>query len=124
MTIVSCPRSNQHVGVGAPPLEAFYAMNVNVAFGTDSLASAPDLNMFAELTEARRLAPRVSARTLLESATHCGAMALGFGDRYGTLEAGKRAQIIAVRIPSGVSDVEEYLVSGIQPPDIRWLETD
>ena len=31
MTIVSCPRSNQHVGVGAPPLEAFYALNVNVA---------------------------------------------------------------------------------------------
>src|SRR4029434_9564630 len=52
MTIVSCPRSNQYVGVGAPPLEAFYAMNVNVALGTDSLASAPDLNMFAELAEA------------------------------------------------------------------------
>ena len=46
MTIVSCPRSNQHVGVGAPPLEAFYAKDVNVAFGTDSLASSPDLNLF------------------------------------------------------------------------------
>jgi cytosine/adenosine deaminase-related metal-dependent hydrolase len=59
MTIVSCPRSNQYVGVGAPPLEAFYAMNVNVALGTDSLASAPDLNMFAELAEAGG-SPRVS----------------------------------------------------------------
>jgi cytosine/adenosine deaminase-related metal-dependent hydrolase len=124
MTIVSCPRSNQHVGVGPPPLEAFYAMNVNVAFGTDSLASAPDLNMFAELAEARRLAPRVPARTLLESATHCGAVALGFEDQYGTLETGKRAQIIAVRIPAGVSDVEEYLVSGIESSAVRWLETD
>jgi cytosine/adenosine deaminase-related metal-dependent hydrolase len=124
MTIVSCPRSNQHVGVGPPPLEAFYAMNVNVAFGTDSLASAPDLNMFAEVAEARRLAPRVPARTLLESATHCGAVALGFEDQYGTLEAGKRAQIIGVRIPADVSDVEEYLVSGIEPSAIRWLETD
>ena len=28
MTIVSCPRSNRHVGVGSPPLEAFYAMGV------------------------------------------------------------------------------------------------
>jgi cytosine/adenosine deaminase-related metal-dependent hydrolase len=124
MTIVSCPRSNQHVGVGAPPLEAFYAMNVNVAFGTDSLASAPDLNMFAELAEARRLAPRVPARTLLESATRRGAAALGFEDDYGTLEAGKRAQIIAVAVPPDVSDVEEYLVSGIEPSDIRWLGTD
>jgi cytosine/adenosine deaminase-related metal-dependent hydrolase len=124
MTIVSCPRSNQYVGVGAPPLEAFYAMNVNVAFGTDSLASAPDLNMFAELAEARRLAPRVPARTLLESATRRGAAALGFEDVYGTLEAGKLAQMIAVRIPPDVSDVEEYLVSGIEPSDIRWLKTD
>jgi aminodeoxyfutalosine deaminase len=124
MTIVSCPRSNQYVGVGAPPLEAFYAMNVNVALGTDSLASAPDLNMFAELAEARRLAPRVPARTLLESATRRGAVALGFEDDYGTLEVGKRAQIIAVRIPPDVSDVEEYLVSGIEPSDIRWLDAE
>jgi cytosine/adenosine deaminase-related metal-dependent hydrolase len=122
MTIVSCPRSNQHVGVGAPPLEAFYAMNVNVAFGTDSLASAPDLNMFAELAEARELAPRVPARTLLESATRRGAAALGFEDDYGTLEVGKRARIIAVSVPPDVNDVEEYLVSGIEPSDIRWLE--
>ena len=124
MTIVSCPRSNQHVGVGAPPLEAFYAMNVNVAFGTDSLASAPDLNMFAELAEARRLAPRVPARTLLESATRRGAAALGFEDDYGTLEVGKRARIIAVSVPPDVNDVEEYLVSGIEPSDVRWIETD
>jgi len=124
MTIVSCPRSNQYVGVGAPSLEAFYAMNVNVALGTDSLASAPDLNMFAELAEARRLAPRVRARTLLESATCRGAAALGFEDDYGTLEVGKRAQIIAVSVPSDVNDVEEYLVSGIEPSDVRWLETD
>jgi aminodeoxyfutalosine deaminase len=121
MTIVSCPRSNQYVGVGPPPLEAFYAMNVKVALGTDSLASVPDLNMFAELAEARRLAPRVPARALLESATRRGAEAIGFADDYGTLEAGKRAQLITVRIPLGVSDVEEYLVSGIEPSSVAWL---
>ena len=59
-TVASCPRSNVHVGVGSPPLEAFYAMDVNVAFGTDSLASVADLNLFAELREARRIAPRVA----------------------------------------------------------------
>jgi cytosine/adenosine deaminase-related metal-dependent hydrolase len=121
MTIVSCPRSNQHVGVGAPPLEAFYAMNVKVAFGTDSLASAPDVNLFSELAEARRLAPRVRARELLESATRQGAAALGFGDELGTIEPGKRAQLIAVRVPSGEVDVEEYLVSGITPADVTWV---
>jgi aminodeoxyfutalosine deaminase len=122
MTIVSCPRSNQHVGVGAPPLEAFYAMDVNVAFGTDSLASAPDLNLFSELAEARRLAPRVPARALLESATCRGAAALGFEGDFGTLEPGKRAPLIAVRVPAGVDDVEEYLVGGVEPQDIQWLD--
>jgi 5-methylthioadenosine/S-adenosylhomocysteine deaminase len=92
-----------------------------VAFGTDSLASAPDLNLFSELAEARRLAPRVPARTLLESATRQGAAALGFGDELGTIEAGKRAHLIAVRVPDGVDDVEEYLVGGIEASAIRWL---
>ena len=122
MTIVSCPRSNQHVGVGAPPLEAFYALNVNVAFGTDSLASTPDVNLFAELAEARRLAPRVPARALLESATRQGAAALAFADDFGTIEAGKRAQLIAVHVPADVDDVEEYLVGGIEPSMIHWFD--
>jgi cytosine/adenosine deaminase-related metal-dependent hydrolase len=122
VTLVSCPRSNRHVGVGTPPLEAFYAMGVRVAFGTDSLASAPDLDMFAELAEARRVAPRVPARTLLESATLAGARALGLGDELGSLEAGKRAALVAVRVPDDVGDVEEYLVSGIAPDAVAWIE--
>ena len=121
-TVASCPRSNVYVGVGSPPLEAFYAMDVNVAFGTDSLASVADLNLFAELREARRIAPRVTARRLLESATLVGARALGFGDDFGSIEAGKRAAMIAIPIPAGVDDVEEYLVGGVEPADIQWLD--
>lgn len=123
-TVVSCPRSNRYVGVGDPPLEAFYAMGVKVAFGTDSLASVGDLNLFGELARARWLAPRVPARALLESATRCGATALGFGDEFGTIEAGKRGDLIAVRVPDGVEDVEEYLLSGIEPSAITWLDSE
>jgi cytosine/adenosine deaminase-related metal-dependent hydrolase len=123
-TVVSCPRSNRYVGVGDPPLEAFYAMGVKVAFGTDSLASVRDLNLFGELAHARQLAPRVPARTLLESATRCGAAALGFADDFGTIEPGKRAALIAVRVPAGVDDVEEYLLTGIEPSAIRWLHSE
>jgi aminodeoxyfutalosine deaminase len=123
ITVAACPRSNRHVGAGDPPLEAFYAMDVDVAFGTDSLASVADLNLFAELKAARRLAPRVPARRLLESATLVGARALGFGDEFGSLEPGKRAAMIAVRIPQGVTDVEEYLVGGIEPDAITWLDS-
>ena len=124
VTIVACPRSNQHVGVGPPPLEAFYASGARVAFGTDSLASVPDLNLFTELAEARRLVPRVAARRLIEDATRTGAIALGFGEELGTIEAGRRGALIAVRLPSGVSDVEEYLVSGVEPSDITWLDSE
>ena len=123
-TVVSCPRSSRHVGVGDPPLEAFHAMGVKVALGTDSLASVPDLNMFGELAAARRIAPRVSARYLLESATLCGARALGFGEQLGSIERGKQAMLIAVRLPGLVGDVEEYLLSGIEPAAIAWLDTE
>jgi cytosine/adenosine deaminase-related metal-dependent hydrolase len=121
VTVVSCPRSNRYVGVGSPPLEAFYAMDLDVAFGTDSLASVDDLNMFNELAEARRIAPRVPARALLQSATLTGATALGFESDYGSIETGKRAALIAVRVPEGVNDVEEYLVSGAEPVRLSWL---
>jgi cytosine/adenosine deaminase-related metal-dependent hydrolase len=120
-TVVSCPRSNRHVGVGDPLLEAFYAAGVTVAFGTDSLASVADLNMFQELAAARRVAPRVSARDLLESATLRGARALGFGEQFGSIEVGKRGALIAVQVPERVGDVEEYLVSGIDPGMIQWV---
>jgi cytosine/adenosine deaminase-related metal-dependent hydrolase len=123
VTIVSCPRSNVYVGVGPPPLEVFYAMDVSVAFGTDSLASVADLNLFSELKEARRLAPRVPARRILESATLIGARALGFERDFGTLETGKSSAVIAVAVPEGVSDVEEYLLTGITPDRVRWLDS-
>jgi 5-methylthioadenosine/S-adenosylhomocysteine deaminase len=97
-------------------------MGVHVAFGTDSLASVADLNLFAELQEARRIAPRVPARRLLESATLVGARALGFDDEFGSVDVGKRAALIAVRIPDAVDDVEEYLVGGIEPDAVRWLD--
>lgn len=121
VTVVSCPRSNVYVGVGSPPLGLFYDLDLPVAFGTDSLASVADLNLFGELKEARRIAPGIPARRLLESATLTGARALRFDDQFGTIEPGKRAALIAVRVPPGVEDVEEYLVSGIDPGEVRWV---
>jgi len=119
--LVTCPRSNHWVGSGSPRLSHFYAARLPVAIGTDSLASSPTLNLFDELAEMRRIAPEVSASALLDSATRRGAEALGFGDRYGTLTAGKRAAMIAVEIPAGEDDVEEYLVSGVSPEMVRRI---
>jgi cytosine/adenosine deaminase-related metal-dependent hydrolase len=120
-TVVACPRSNRWTGAGVPPIERFYASGARVAIGTDSLASVEDLNLFHEMAEVRRLAPSVPARRILESATRAGAEALGFGGELGSIEPGKRSALIAVRLPARVSDVEEYLVSGIEPDAISWL---
>lgn len=131
-TLVTCPRSNQWVGAGVPPVARFYAAGVKVAVGTDSLASVDDLNLFAELKAMRWLAPAVPARTLLASATQVGAEALGLGDELGTIEPGKRAAIIGIALGDDWSgprprrfaapeEVEEFLVSGIEPRQVRWL---
>jgi cytosine/adenosine deaminase-related metal-dependent hydrolase len=133
-TVVTCPRSNQWVGVGMPPIARFYAAGLEVAVGTDSLASVGDVNLFSELATMRWLAPSVPARALLASATRVGAEALGLGAELGTIEVGKRAELIAVTTPDaaglpsgrgstsdGAFDVEEYLVNGIHPRQIAWV---
>jgi cytosine/adenosine deaminase-related metal-dependent hydrolase len=121
-TLVTCPRSNARTGAGSPPIADFYAAGVGVAVGTDSLASTPDLNVFAELVTMRTLAPKVPAASLLDSATRQGARALGFDADYGTITPGKRARLVAVAIPRATRDVEEYLVGGIDPSEIRWID--
>ncbi len=120
-TLVTCPRSNGHTGAGAPPVADFFRAGLRVAIGTDSLASAPDLNLFAELATMRALAPDVPAARLLESATIDGARALGFDAEYGSIEPGKRARLVAVSLPGAVDDVEECLVGGVAPDQIRWI---
>ena len=120
-TLVTCPRSNQWVGAGVPPIERFYASGVKLAIGTDSLTSVDDLNLFAELKTMRRLAPSIPARRLLESATRIGAEALGLGSELGTIEVGKRAALIAVDLPPDVVDIEEHLLSGIDSRQVRWV---
>lgn len=117
--LVTCPRSNLWVGAGAPRLSHFYGARLNVAIGTDSLASVGSLNLFDELAEMRRLAPEITAATLLASATRAGAAALGFARDFGTIEPGKRPGLVAVDVPGAERDVEEYLVGGIRPDAIR-----
>ena len=121
-TLVTCPRSNRWVGVGYPPVDRFYQSGVRVAVGTDSLASVDDLNLFSELKTMRWLAPSVPARQILESATLGGARALGLDGELGSLTPGKAGRVLAVALPQRVNDVEEYLLSGIEAPQLQWLD--
>ncbi len=120
-TLVTCPRSNLWVGAGMPRVSHFYASGVPVAIGTDSLASVDSLSMFDELAELRRIAPDVAAASLLASATKVGAEALGFGDTHGTIARDKAATLTVVDVPADVTDVEEYLVSGVPSSAVRLL---
>jgi cytosine/adenosine deaminase-related metal-dependent hydrolase len=70
----------------------------------------------------RAAAPGVAASRLIESATRSGADALGFGADLGTLAPGRRAELVAVRLPDACDDVEEYLVRGIPPDAVSWLD--
>jgi len=78
--------------------------------------------VFAEMAEVRRLAPGVPARAIIDSGTRAGAAALGFAGQLGELTPGARATLLGVDVPTGIPDVEEYLVSGVDPSSLRWLE--
>lgn len=122
-TVVTCPRSNLRVGVGVPPVAAMVASGARLAVGTDSLASNDDLSVFSELHALRDMAPDVAARCWLEAATIGGARALRLDDELGTLEAGKRADVLRVAlcpVPAAASALEEQLVSGITPDRLEW----
>ena len=70
------------------------AVGVNVAVGTDSRASAPDLNLLDDLRLLHRLAAEVPAYRLWELATTRAARALGAGHLVGSLTPGKAADVV------------------------------
>ena len=99
------PESNMKLASGTAPLGSYLRAGIAVGLGTDGAASNNDLDMFDAMRTASLLHkvqmqdPRVaSAKTMLEMATIGGARALGMEDRIGSLEPGKRADLIVVRM--------------------------
>ncbi len=113
--VAHCPRSNLRLQCGTAPVAALIGAGVTVGLGTDSLSSNDSLDMFAEMraalavSRARALrgaplppgagAPALTPETVLRMATLDGARALGWDSMVGSLEKGKRADLIAVRLP-------------------------
>jgi cytosine/adenosine deaminase-related metal-dependent hydrolase len=96
VTVVTCPRSNQRLGVGKAPVLKLLSAGIPVALGTDSLASAPDLDVFTEVAHLRQDHPLLSPAAALRIATLNGARALGLANDLGTIEAGKSASLAVV----------------------------
>ncbi|MGK2859242.1 MAG: amidohydrolase [Thermoanaerobaculia bacterium] len=107
-SVVHCPESNMMLASGVSPIKQHLAAGVDVGLGTDGPAgSNNNLDMIEEMASAARLQkitwkdPKaLSARDALEMATIDGAKALNLGDRIGSLEAGKRADIIVIDLSS------------------------
>lgn len=105
--VVHCPESNLKLASGFCPVSELMDAGINVALGTDGAASNNDLDLFSELKTAALLAKGVAndpsalnAHAALRMATINGAKALGWDDEIGSLEAGKSADFIAVKMDS------------------------
>ena len=103
--VAHCPSSNLKLASGAAPVSKMLELGLNVGIGTDGPASNNDLDMFEEVRLAALLAKGITgdpttvpAATALSMATRLGAKAMHMEDIIGTLESGKRADLIVVDI--------------------------
>jgi cytosine/adenosine deaminase-related metal-dependent hydrolase len=99
ITVVYCPRTHAFFGHDPHPWRRLSANGANVAIGTDSRASNPDLSVWNELSFLHTHFPDVPPSTLLELGTIRGARALGLGHETGSLPAGKAADLAVVSLP-------------------------
>lgn len=129
------PESNMKLASGAAPITEMLKAGVAVGLGTDGAASNNNLNMFEEMSAAARLQkvirldPTVmSARETVRAATSGGARVLGLGAVIGSLEPGKRADLIVIALnrPHLVPlyNVYSHLVYAVNAADVETVVVD
>jgi 5-methylthioadenosine/S-adenosylhomocysteine deaminase len=130
--IVHNPQSNMKLASGVAPVPEMLRLNVFLGLGTDGAASNNDLNMWEEMDTAAKLHklisndPRVvSAREAFEMATIRGARALHLEREIGSLEVGKRADIVIVDADSlhqtPLYNIYSQLVYSTKASDVRTV---
>ena len=104
-SVAHCPSSNLKLASGFAPIEALRLAGANICLGTDGAASNNRLDLLSEMRTAALLAKAVArnpeampAHAALRAATLGGARALGLNARIGTIEPGKRADLVAVEM--------------------------
>ena len=130
--VVHNPQSNMKLASGVAPVPQFLALDVSVGLGTDGAASNNDLNMWEEMDTAAKLHkltsgdPKVlSAEQAFELATIRGARALHLEKEIGSIESGKRADLVIVdsddlnQLPS--YNVYSSLVYATKADDVRTV---
>jgi len=115
VTVVTCPRSNRYLGVGTAPIPKLLGEGVPVALGTGSLASVPDLDLFAEMAALLDEHSGLSPAAVLRMATLTGARALGLHEDLGSIEVGKCAALVVVPLSDPADKPFEVVCSN--PPN-------
>ncbi|WP_062071555.1 amidohydrolase family protein [Demequina sediminicola] len=117
-TVALCPRSNEIIGLDAPPVAAYLREGSPIAIGTDSLSSSPSLDPMAEIAAVMRVARGQGyshddiAERLLNAATLGGAHALGIDEgprRTGYLAVGAMADLAFFDVP--VTTVDDTIMT-------------
>jgi 5-methylthioadenosine/S-adenosylhomocysteine deaminase len=124
------PESNMKLASGAAPVVKYLKAQVALGLGTDGAASNNDLDMFEAMRQASFLAKHVThdptaipAQTALDLATIGGARALALEKTIGSLEVGKRADLITVSVSAArqtpLYDPVSHLVYTTRGDDVR-----
>jgi cytosine/adenosine deaminase-related metal-dependent hydrolase len=117
-TVVLCPRSNLHIGGRLPDVDALVSEGLPLAIGTDSLASVPDLSLWAEMATLAAHFPAVPAGRWLDAATRGGARALGLRG-FGALTPGARPGVLDVLVEDVAAPLESLVRD--PTPTLRWV---
>jgi 5-methylthioadenosine/S-adenosylhomocysteine deaminase len=135
--LAHCPTSNLKLASGIAPIAEYAKHRMNIGLGTDSAASNNRLDMFAEMRLAALLAKgqsgdatAISAHQVLAMATINGAKALGLDDKIGSIEIGKLADLISVKLTDfnmqPMFEVASHLVyvAGREQVSHTWVNGD
>jgi 5-methylthioadenosine/S-adenosylhomocysteine deaminase len=135
-SISHCPSSNLKLGSGIADVPAYLERKVTVTLGADGAPCNNSLNMFQEMRLASLLqkphhGPKaMPAKTVLEMATREGAKALGLGDEIGTLEKGKKADLLVLDLnnvwdsTAGQDDPYAAIVYSAEPRNVEAVMID
>jgi cytosine/adenosine deaminase-related metal-dependent hydrolase len=115
-SVVYCPRTHDYFGHPPHRWRTMLRAGINVAVGTDSCASSPDLNLLDDLRLLHQLAPAAPSIDLLAMATIRAARAIGMSQAVGSLSPGKCADLVAFP----VIDLDDLLTSTMLPSAV-WI---
>ena len=129
VSVAHCMESNLKLASGFAPVVTMLAEGIKVTFGTDGAASNNDLNILSEMSTTAKVHKAIAkdptvlnARQVTLMATRWGAEALGMGDKTGSIETGKAADIVLadMRKPhlTPIYDIFSHLVYSMNAADI------